>query len=75
MPLQRTVCRSRLAPCGPLCRPTSCPTPLTPGLLPPPLLPPTLACSKLPCFDFMSCQPAEGPIFMELAQLERLETL
>lgn len=31
--------------------------------------------SKLPCFDFMVCEPAEGPIFTELSQLERLETL
>lgn len=30
---------------------------------------------KLPCFDFMGCKPAEGPIFTELSKLERLETL
>jgi len=32
-------------------------------------------CRSLPCYDFMYCTPAEGPVFKDFAKLERLETL
>jgi hypothetical protein len=50
----------RLTVCSPV-RPTHVPWP--------PL------CSKLPCYDFMYCTAAEGPIFKRFAELEMLETL
>lgn len=50
------------APCCLLSTPCTAPCPL-------PLR------SKIPCYDFMYCHAAEGPIFKGFAELEMLETL